>query len=277
MIGVTPLVTNISQTAVTRLEPKKRDCYMDNEFDIDPQFRRLLGWIYSMTNCAYIEGIKFINKQCNCTSYFAHEKMMSQDFCRGKKLFCKMPIARGLFNLPSSSERKKCLPSCQREEYMSSQTSTAYPKKQVFTQRKDICFIFKKLVKICDHPFKAITFEAAYKDFMTCSQIKNADDKKICNDNKFDGTVDTGLEMAILTYARENIAYIKVFIKEPYYTLTTHDVQISVSQFIGNLGGLLGGLLGLSAVSIMEIMFFMVLFFQSLAISKGWLSQRFLE
>ncbi len=216
-----------------------------------------------MSNCAYIEGMKLVNSNCNCTSYFAEEEMYGMGFCHGKGLHCKLSIARDLFNSVAMNATRKCLPHCERQDYQVTETFAAYPKKLSFRKRRDICYIFKKLVRICGHQYKAKSFEATYKRLMTCRQIKNADKRGICKGNKYHEYIDTGLEKAILTYAKENIAYVKAYIKVPYYKLTTHDVQIPMSQFIGNLGGLMGGLLGMSAISILEIIFFLALCFQS--------------
>ena len=84
---------------------------MDYEYEIDPQFKKL-DWGYSMSNCAYIEGMKLINSNCNCTSYVAEEKMYGKDFCHGKGLHCKLSITRDFFNSMSmyARPRRKCLP-----------------------------------------------------------------------------------------------------------------------------------------------------------------------
>ena len=48
----------------------------------------------------------------------------------------------------------------------------------------------------------------------------------------------------VITYTRENIAYAKFFIKEPFYTKSLRDVPITVMAFIGNTGGLVSLCLG---------------------------------
>ena len=57
----------------------------------------------------------------------------------------------------------------------------------------------------------------------------------------------------VITYTRENIAYAKFFIKEPFYTKSLRDVPTTVMAFIGNTGGLVSLCLGLSLISIVEI------------------------
>ena len=57
------------------------------------------------------------------------------------------------------------------------------------------------------------------------------------------------------TYALENIAVIKLFVKDPYYTNNKRDVDITVTTFIGNAGGLMGLYLGLSFMSLIEVVY----------------------
>ena len=56
-------------------------------------------------------------------------------------------------------------------------------------------------------------------------------------------------------YAKENIAIVYIFIRDPYYTKIKKDEAISIVSFIGNIGGFVGLCLGLSFVSVFEIIF----------------------
>ena len=56
-------------------------------------------------------------------------------------------------------------------------------------------------------------------------------------------------------YASKNIAVLKIFLKDPYYTNVIRDRQITLTNFIGNTGGLVGLCLGLSFISIFEAMY----------------------
>ena len=64
------------------------------------------------------------------------------------------------------------------------------------------------------------------------------------------------LKEFIFQYAQENIARLNVYIKDPFYTKIKRDEQMTVISFIGNIGGLLGLCLGLSMISIFEIVYF---------------------
>ena len=53
-------------------------------------------------------------------------------------------------------------------------------------------------------------------------------------------------------YAKRNVAVIKLFIRDPYYTNIKKDVAMSTISFLGNAGGLLGLCMGFSLVSAVE-------------------------
>ena len=60
------------------------------------------------------------------------------------------------------------------------------------------------------------------------------------------------LVQLILKYTKENIAYVKFYMSEPFYTKTLRDVSITPISFVGNTGGLISLCLGLSFISIFE-------------------------
>ena len=86
------------------------------------------------------------------------------------------------------------------------------------------------------------------------------------------------MEDAAILYAAENLALLKIFIKlvnfqimilllnsiklhsrDPFYTRIKIDQRITFAQFLGNVGGMLGLLTGLSVVSIVEIFYHLVI------------------
>lgn len=56
-------------------------------------------------------------------------------------------------------------------------------------------------------------------------------------------------------YASKNFVVGKFYIKESFYTKIQKDEEISVATFIGSAGGLVGLFLGMSLVSIFEIIY----------------------
>ncbi len=57
-------------------------------------------------------------------------------------------------------------------------------------------------------------------------------------------------------YAKANIAKVNIFIRDSYYAKMKTDEQMTFVSFIGNAGGLMGLCLGLSAISLFEIVYF---------------------
>ena len=41
---------------------------------------------------------------------------------------------------------------------------------------------------------------------------------------------------AVFTYARDNIVVVKVFARDPYYTLIERDIKMTLISFVGNTG-----------------------------------------
>ena len=58
-----------------------------------------------------------------------------------------------------------------------------------------------------------------------------------------------------LRYAEENVAKIAVYLKNPYHTSIIKDVKITLTDFISNIGGLMGLYLGLSFISVFELLY----------------------
>lgn len=59
----------------------------------------------------------------------------------------------------------------------------------------------------------------------------------------------------VSTYARENIAKVNIFLRDPYVQRTIREVKISEITFVGTVGGLLGLFLGFSFISGMEVFY----------------------
>ena len=59
----------------------------------------------------------------------------------------------------------------------------------------------------------------------------------------------------MLDYAQDNLSVVKLFIKNPYYTSIKRDLAMTQLDFIGNAGGLLGLCMGMSFISMFEIIY----------------------
>ena len=57
----------------------------------------------------------------------------------------------------------------------------------------------------------------------------------------------------------ENIVSLKVFLKDPYIQVIKRQEKMSSTTFLSNVGGLLGLCLGFSVLSLVEIIYFIIL------------------
>ena len=86
------------------------------------------------------------------------------------------------------------------------------------------------------------------------------DDKaSLCNiSNPYEQTtyeMESDIQDFILEYSEQNIAVVKIYIKDPYYTNIKRDVAMTFTSFIGTAGGLVGLCVGLSFISIFELFY----------------------
>ena len=64
-----------------------------------------------------------------------------------------------------------------------------------------------------------------------------------------------GLVSFMSNYTKANILVLRMFIKDPIYTKISRDEAVSTLAFISTAGGLLGVCMGLSFVSIFEVIY----------------------
>lgn len=183
-------------------------------------------------------------------------------YCQGMDLNCEWSKIRkwkksGIgAHQGSDGIPRKCLSACNKQVYEIKLTSQSYPFKELFIKRKDICYVLKKLEKICNDTARKRTFEAKYGNLMSCSQIKAASEQNICVSDKFQTEIDPFLASGLYEYASENVAHVKVYLRDPFASVSTREAQISLGSFVGNFGGLMGMFLGLSAFGVFEIIYF---------------------
>ncbi len=122
-----------------------------------------------------------------------------------------------------------------------------------------------KLDRICNNTRRAAIFEQSYdSNEIACNEIKNAyrsqllctpKERKPIHENFKDYP---RVKNFVFSYAKNNFAVLKVFIRDPYYTLIVQDEDIPFITFIGNAGGLLGLSMGLSFITFFEIFYHLV-------------------
>jgi hypothetical protein len=167
----------------------------------------------------------------------------------------------------TNNQLQKCLPRCERQSETTTFTFSKFPIKSAFPQHPDLCLTLNKVARICNNPIRAKVFEEdPDHNGTTCKEILNANNSlKLCNGNGFPNVskINSNPKMTnfLFNYAENNFAALKVFIKDPYYTLIRCDEQMPLITFLGSTGGLLGLCLGFSLVSIFEIIYHAIIFF----------------
>jgi len=273
MVSMQVVGYSTTQEALGHFNPEERDCYMDEEFQ-PLYFNKSTGFRYEMSNCLYSSIIQKIEETCGCQPVFAvlREKRLSGTEntlrrCVGASLSCVNGI---LLDWGSSDEgldhalnvvtnnRDRCLQACQFQSIHATSSSNNYPSRNTLKKREDFCLIINKIRKICKDPYRKIVLEKKYKGKFSCFTFER---KSASPCWVSDGEVDEDdpvLEEAVLTYARENLAMIKVFLRDPFYTQIARDVKTTRLQFLGTAGGLMGLCMGFSVVSIIEILYHFV-------------------
>jgi hypothetical protein len=136
-------------------------------------------------------------------------------------------------------------------------TKATYPNSNAFFKTKEFCYVLKKLIRSCngdrrdslkeDYP-EICDNVLAVEDLVTTCPI----DYKTINLTK-------ELKKSIVNYAKENIAKVNIFFKDPFVKRYIREEKITENTFIGTIGGLLGLFLGFSFISGAEIVYLMAL------------------
>ena len=162
-------------------------------------------------------------------------------------------------------EPVKCLQRCDFQTDSMVLSSTNLVSKNAFPRLSYICLIFQKIARICKSNFYRITyFEETYPN-LNCSYIRGIDYKRnICYLSDWPNTnvLKSNAELVnnLFEYAQNNLVFLEIFIKDPFYTKIKRDEQMTIISFIGNAGGLLGLCMGLSMISLFEVLYYVVAF-----------------
>ena len=136
-------------------------------------------------------------------------------------------------------------------------TQATYPNSHAFDKTKEFCYVLKKLIRSCNGDRRDSLIEEypgicdnvlAVEDSVTTCPI---DSKKM--------HITTELKKSIVKYAKENIAKVNIFFKDPFVKRYIREEKITENTFIGTIGGLLGLFLGFSFISGAEIVYLMAL------------------
>jgi hypothetical protein len=174
----------------------------------------------------------------------------------------------------TNNQLLKCLPRCERQSETLTFTFSSFPTEALFADHQNFCLALFKITRICENPDKAKIFESASDQTgITCNDIRNENQTyKYCKDKgKLKAEMmpmNVNTTSFMYKYAKNNFAFLQVFIKDPYFTLIKCDLQMSLISFLGNAGGLLGLSLGLSLVSIFEMAYHFINFLSDKVLQK---------
>jgi hypothetical protein len=118
-----------------------------------------------------------------------------------------------------------CLQRCELQIETALFTSAKYPAKQVFSSRKDYCYVLRKVARICSDNHRRKSFEASQEDAspVNCDYILWMNGtQELCSSsfvpNQTSILSHKNLTKFLLQYAQENLVIMKIFIKDPFYT-----------------------------------------------------------
>lgn len=273
---MTPTILNTTESALG-MTPKIRNCYKQDEFYFHyMQFEQ--GFRYSMQNCLYESVLEAIIEIFECKPSFVNFNLgnLTLKTCRNNELFGAREVMDNIgydnftyngkrYDLSlartndSNEDPKKCFQRCEMQEQNLMSTSSSYPNKLTFPYRDDFCLILTKVVtKVCAEEYRKKAFLNRYRSQISCEELEQLYNSKICEDGKADPADVKSNEKIfnfVHQYADDNIAVVKLFLRDPYYTNIKRDTEITLISFIGNTGGLLGLCMGLSAISLFELFY----------------------
>ena len=133
-------------------------------------------------------------------------------------------------------------------------TQASYPSRFAFDNTPEFCYVLKKILKAC-YSDREASLEDAYPGI--CKNLTNdfGNPKEIkCPLDIKDGYENVAKKW-VVEYARDNIAKVNIFLKDPFVNRYVRDEKITWGTFFGTIGGILGLCLGFSVISIFEIVY----------------------
>ena len=266
-IAVTPTLVSTSENAIERFTPVERNCYEEGELYL-AHLTDSMGYRYDMKNCLFQSTIEMVIAECGCIPAF--HMISDHEMCYGQGIICMNAILLqiGLYDTVNDSV---CLASCEDQINALRVTSSLFPNQHTFEKREEFCLVYHTLKKTCSSRKKELLTESypTICDNILIIEAKIAPDELCAVEDKWDPVTKWGLTRQdedwkklvddLFQYARENIALINIYIKDPTVTRIIRDEKISYISFIANVGGLMGLCMGFSLVSSWEIIYHLLL------------------
>ena len=133
-------------------------------------------------------------------------------------------------------------------------TTSRLPNRETFLEWNEFCLVLQKLIRTCqgwkrplldDHypHLCAVILELPQNESLICQQVRHMSNK----------TMSRILRDTLYDYARENLALVNIYIKQPVVTKILRDQRIPIIWFVANCGGILGLCMGFSIVTVFEV------------------------
>ena len=152
-----------------------------------------------------------------------------------------------------SGEKKVCLSNCIDQLMSVSSTQASYPSKYGFTKTNEFCYVLKKIISSCKND-RRVSLEEHFPGI--CLSILSVDNSLLTCPLDFEKTnITSTIIRFVVNYAKENIAKVNIFLKEPFVKRYNREEKITTNTFIGTIGGLLGLFTGFSFISVAEIVY----------------------
>ena len=165
-------------------------------------------------------------------------------------------------------DQSECLSACEDQINSVGVTSSDFPNRETFVRRQEFCLTLLKLVRTCSSekrlflvskfPTVCVNIDRVLArlsetNYSLCRGLQ-WDPVRLWNFSQADEDV-IRLEEEIFQYAKQNLAVVNVYIKDPVVTRIMRDQKIPIIAFVANTGGLLGLCMGFSLVSVFEVLY----------------------
>ena len=159
-------------------------------------------------------------------------------------------------------------------------TTSRLPNRETFLEWNEFCLVINKLIHTC-HGWKRELLDDHYPQMCTIvlqytsehqhhqnnsSSSENVNKLSICQQvrrHMVNSTVSKLLRDTLYNYARENLALVNIYIKQPVVTKILRDQRVPIIWFVANCGGILGLCMGFSIVTVFEVFHCIFKFFIS--------------
>ena len=163
-----------------------------------------------------------------------------------------------------TNSTKSCMAACHTTSYSNVMIgSSSFPNSAVLFQTKESCIIARKLLSTCRDARKS-ALESWYPGL--CEQIEWLNkNNEFCLNNQWNIILLKSKELDfnftkfteyLTRYISENVAVVKVFMKEPFAEVLARNIHTTETDFVSDIGGLLGLSMGFSFVTLAEIMYY---------------------